>query len=161
MITLRPFTNNDANIVLGWITDETAFYMWCSDRFKTYPLPKEELCNIYNDLSIKGYIAEDGKSDIGHLFVQHLGERDYKFGLIIVDPTQRGKGYGRKMLECALSYAKESLNAKSVSLCVFDDNVSARELYKKIGFEKTGKYSQPFILGENKKYFEMEYTIKE
>lgn len=161
MITLRPFTDNDASTVLGWIKDEKAFWLWCSDRFKSYPLSPEEFCLIYKDPSMQGYIAQDAGQDIGHLFMQTLGQNKYKFGLIIVDSAKRGCGYGRKMLECAISFAKEKLNAKTITLCVFDENVSAYELYKKLGFEKTGNYTEPVLFGGQKKYFEMEYTAKE
>ena len=160
MIDFRPFTFNDAHTVLGWIKDETAFWLWCSDRFNSYPLSADEFCSIYSDKSMQGYIAQDNGMPIGHLFMQNLGQNKYKFGLIVIDSTKRGCGYGRKMLERAIDYAKNKLNAKCITLCVFDENVSAFELYKKLGFEKNGKYTEPFILGENKKYFEMEYITK-
>ena len=159
MITLRPYEKNDAPIVLSWVKDDRSFFLWCADRFDSYPISSDEFNNIYSLSSMKGYIAEDNGSPIGHLFIQELGNKAYKFGLIIVDSEKRGCGYGKKMLECAISYAKKNLNASSITLSVFDINVSANECYKKLGFAENGKYRVIDVLGENHNYLEMDLFL--
>ena len=42
-MTLRPFTINDAPIILSWIKDETAFRKWSADRYPVYPPMPEDV----------------------------------------------------------------------------------------------------------------------
>ena len=37
MMTLRPFTFDDAPIILSWIKDIAAFRKWSADRYPTFP----------------------------------------------------------------------------------------------------------------------------
>lgn len=50
---------------------------------------------------------------------------------------ERGKGYGRQALT-ALDEKLKSMNVESIELHVFGDNITAQELYKKMGYEITG-----------------------
>lgn len=40
---LRPFTIDDAPIILSWIKDITAFRKWSVDRYPAFP-PKPKVC---------------------------------------------------------------------------------------------------------------------
>ena len=160
MLKLRPYKPTDSAHVVGWITNEEAFRLWCADRFENYPLSPEEFNKMYenkpNDLF--GMIAEDNGDIIGHFFVQKLQQDRYKFGLIIVDNTKRGKGYGKRMLLTAFNYAKTTLKAKSITLSVFDTNEAAYKCYLNLGFKETGNYITHTFFGKEHKYIELEYT---
>lgn len=161
MLKLRPYKTSDAERIVNWIEDEKAFRLWCADRFKDYPLTAEEFDNLYKNRNddFFGMIAEDDGNIIGHFFIQKLQKDKYKFGLIIVDNTQRGKGYGKGMLTEALNFAKTNLKAKSVTLSVFDTNESAYKCYLNLGFKETGNYVSHTLFGKEHKYIELEYTI--
>ena len=160
MITLRPYKTEDAKIILSWIKNEKSFFLWCANRFNKYPISSDKFNNIYNTDELQGFIAEDDGKTIGHLFMQKLSDNRLKFGLIIVDSSIRRKGYGKSMLLQAIEYAKTNFNINTITLCVFDNNHSAYECYKKIGFAENGKYTEIEILGEMHKYFELEYKVK-
>ena len=86
---------------------------------------------------------------------------ELRFGFVIVNPEKRGKGYGKRMLQLGLKYAKEIFGAKKVSLGVFENNESAYHCYKAVGFkdvilEKEEVYN---LLGENWKCLEMEVQL--
>ena len=161
MIKLRPYTFDDANKILSWIADEESFFLWCADRFKNYPLSPDDFNKqLYTDNNLyKGFVAVDENEVIGHLFIQHLQNDRYKFGLIIVDSSKRGKGYGKKMLIEALKFAKKEYGAKEVTLSVFDTNISAYNCYISLGFKKSGNYVWHNILGKEHKYIELEYKF--
>jgi RimJ/RimL family protein N-acetyltransferase len=161
MLNLRPYKTSDAEHILSWIEDENAFRLWCADRFENYPLLPEDFDKLYQNRNedFFGMIAEDEGDIIGHFFIQKLNQDKYKFGLIIVDSTKRGKGYGKKMLQLALEYAKTTLKAKFVTLSVFDTNESAYKCYLNLGFKETGNYITHTLFGKEHKYIELEHVI--
>lgn len=161
MLKLRPYKTSDAEHIVSWIEDENAFRLWCADRFKDYPLTAEEFNKLYQKRNedFFGMIAEDEGYIIGHFFIQKLQQDKYKFGLIIVDNTKRGKGYGKKMLIEALNFAKTTLKAKYVTLSVFDTNESAYKCYLNLGFKETGNYITHTLFGKEHKYIELEYEL--
>lgn len=54
-------------------------------------------------------------------------------------PLLRGYGYGKKMLQLAINYVKNNLNASKITLGVFANNDSARYCYESVGFLPVGK----------------------
>jgi acetyltransferase, GNAT family len=82
---------------------------------------------------------------------------ELRFGFIIVDPSKRRKGYGKRMLQLGLKFAFEIYGAKKVSLSVFENNEPAYSCYKSVGFDdvildKTEIY---YVLGEEWKCKEL------
>ena len=160
MLNIRPYTKSDSKQVVNWLTDEKAFRLWCADRFKSFPLTAQEFDSIYrNGSPLLGFIAEDCGNVIGHLFMQQRENGICKFGLIIVDSTKRGHGYGGRMLEAAIEYAKTHLSAKKIILSVFEDNTSAYLCYKKLGFTENGNIVPIKIIGSHKDYIELEKVL--
>ena len=159
MITLRPYDRTDAESVTRWIKDSSALFLWAADRFREHPLSADTFDGIYTDKSLNGFIAEDDGLVMGHLFMQPHPDGRLKFGLIIVDPDVRGKGYGKKMLLSALEYAKKRYSPRSVFLCAFDTNQAAYNCYKSLGFAETGVVINHTFEGKTHFYREMEYAL--
>jgi GNAT superfamily N-acetyltransferase len=67
-------------------------------------------------------------------------EREY-IGIfdIIVDKNERGKGFGREIMNCILSAANHR-GVKKAYLSVVVGNVPAENLYKKLGFKEMYRY---------------------
>jgi len=63
--------------------------------------------------------------------------RGHLFSLYI-EPKYAGKGFGKALLTAALSRLSER-DSKEISLWVFKANLGAIGLYKKMGFEPTGR----------------------
>lgn len=63
--------------------------------------------------------------------------RGHLFSLYI-EPENAGKGYGRELLTAALTTLSER-TFKEISLWVFKANPGAIGLYRKLGFEPTGR----------------------
>lgn len=66
-----------------------------------------------------------------------LPSRGHLFSLY-VEPKYAGKGVGKALLTAALSRLAER-GSKEISLWVFKANLGASGLYKKMGFEPTGR----------------------
>jgi ribosomal protein S18 acetylase RimI-like enzyme len=58
---------------------------------------------------------------------------------VVVDPTERRQGLGRRLLLAASSRAA-SLGAKRITLIVNDQNAAARALYASLGFSSRGTF---------------------
>lgn len=81
-------------------------------------------------------IVDEGDNKIGVLWVQVKDGKAFIYNFVI-DEMFRGKGFGKQAL-AAMDEKLKSMNVESVALHVFGHNVSAQELYKKMGFEITG-----------------------
>ncbi|MBR0322663.1 MAG: GNAT family N-acetyltransferase [Bacteroidales bacterium] len=65
---------------------------------------------------------------------------------VIVDESRRGHGTGRALLREAISYARNTLKATSITLTSNPSRVQARSLYRSEGFEEynTGVFRKLF-----------------
>lgn len=124
MLRLRPYHSNDAEQILSWCKDEKAFYKWTAGVLGDYPLSKEAFHAVTN---LMAFTAINDEEVVGFFTMRKPKETfdELRFGFVVVDPEKRGKGYGKKMLQLGLKYAKEKYAAKKVSLGVFENNEAA------------------------------------
>ena len=138
---LRKYNENDANEILSWINNERDFRLWSANRYDKYPISKSKINNNYKECALNGKFYPltlvDSDEIIGHLIIRYpdLNKNSVRLGFIIVDNTKRGMGYGKKLILEAISYAKEKLGAKEITLGVFNCNTSALKCYESVGFE--------------------------
>lgn len=138
----RPYKEEDAKEILTWIKNERELRLWSANRYKNYPISPSDINNNYiESKKISNFYAftlEDDGKIIGHLILRIPGENKetIRLGYIIVDSSIRGKGYGKKLIEEAIEYAKNELGAKEINLGVFTNNEKALKCYKSIGFEE-------------------------
>ena len=161
MMTLRPFSINDASTILSWCKDKHAFRLWSADRYKDFPAKPEDMIEQYEGENMYPLTAVMGDAIVGHILLRYPTEDRtlVRFGFVIVDDSKRGKGYGKQMLRLAIGYAQQELGAQKITLGVFCDNHSAIECYKSVGFRITGVDAYQ-IDGEEWKGFEMEMEVE-
>ena len=165
---LRPFTPDDAPIILSWIKDKTAFRKWSADRYPAYPPKPEDMVAQYAVENVFPFTAidDDGKAArpkanvVGHIMLRYPdpSKTVIRFGFVIVDDHLRGKGYGKQMLQLAIQKAKEEFGAQKITLGVFDNNPSAFHCYEAVGFKVIGTDSY-LIDGEEWTEKEMEIVV--
>ena len=159
-LRLRPYNINDADTILSWSKDESAFYKWSAGILGEYPISKEQFSFVNN---LMAFTAINDDEIVGFFTMRRPSENfdELRFGFVIVDPEKRGKGYGKRMLQLGIKYAKEIFGANKVSLGVFDNNESAYYCYRAVGFkdvvlEEIETYT---ILGEEWKCLELEMQL--
>ena len=79
--------------------------------------------------SVDLYALQDGSGR----FHGFLGVLDGKIEMLFVDPSSRGKGCGKRLLQIALT------ELKAYDLDVNEQNPQAVGFYQKMGFEITGR----------------------
>lgn len=142
-IHLRKYIESDANEIVTWIKNERALKLWSADKYSTYPITSKDINSNYNECIANGNFYPmtlvDKDKVVGHIILRNpdLDKLDIiRLGFIIVDPTIRGKGYGKLLINEAIKYAKTTLNASQINLGVFENNKSAYYCYKSVGFKE-------------------------
>ena len=166
MVRLRPYKQCDAQTIVSWIGDETAFRKWCADRFEKYPITAEDMNEHYNMTAYSDsfftWTAFDESGVVGHMIMRFTDEekKTLRFGFVIVDDKKRGKGYGKQMLELAVKYAFDILKVEKITLGVFENNEPAYRCYKSVGFREieADEHEYYHIFGEDWKCIELEIT---
>jgi RimJ/RimL family protein N-acetyltransferase len=83
-------------------------------------------------------LVDEENNKIGILWVQVKNQRAFIYDFMI-EEAFRGKGFGKQAL-AAMDEKLKSMDVESVALHVFGDNITAQELYKKMGFEIAGMH---------------------
>ena len=163
---LREFADSDAEKIVSWTGSERAFRLWCADRYEKYPISAADMTAMYDECGRTGTFfpmtAVENDIVAGHLILRYTDEKHetVRLGFVIVDNAVRGRGKGREMLELAKKYAVNVLNARKLTLGVFDVNTAALSCYKAAGFTEIGSDEEVFeVLGESWKCLELECVI--
>ena len=113
-MTLRPFTSDDAPIILSWVKDKMTFRKWSADRFPVFPPKPEDMLAQYESDYVFPFTAiDDNGKIVGHIMLRYpeSSKTVIRLGFVIVDDNLRGKGYGKQMLQLAIQKAKEEFGA--------------------------------------------------
>lgn len=166
MIKLRPYKSSDSAYLLNWLQDERTVAFWKADRF-SFPITEVQLssyaCDFDRDPHACIFTALDecGRP-VGHCSFRKIDfvKGTAHMGFIITDPAARGKGYGKLMVNQALSFARSLLGLKKVTLGVYDCNLPARRCYETIGFTETDRaHEYTEFHKEQWEYFYMEVIL--
>ncbi len=77
-----------------------------------------------------------------------LRNRGATFGIMIGDPSARGKGYGTEATSLMLDYAFSMLGLHSVSLTVAEFNIAGQRAYARAGFKECGRLRERIRFAE-------------
>lgn len=137
---LRPYVHShDFDKIKDWLTDERAHTLWCANRMK-FPLEKDDFARFIQDLFERTgdcpFVAtEDNGNVVGFICCSvNCDSNEAMLKFVVVDPNQRGKGYGKQMVRLAAQYCFDIAKAELVHLNVFTANTAARRCYEKAGF---------------------------
>lgn len=146
MLKLRPYKRCDARKVASWIASENEFYIWSAGILGSYPLTGERFVDFCvskaDDDTFFGMVAERDNEAVGYVALSYPDPEDrseIRMSMIIVDSAKRGRGYGIGMLKLAISYAFDYLKVTRLTAGVFEQNVTARQTYRTLGFNETGE----------------------
>lgn len=138
---LRPYIGSkDFDTISRWVLDERINAMWSANLIH-YPMEQVNFDSVMNENKEKyfdsSFVATTNDGELLGFFCYSINENTNEGMLkfILVAPQQRGKGYGKEMIQLALKYAFEITKVDAVHLNVFLENIFARKCYEKIGFK--------------------------
>ena len=166
MLRLRPFRSPDAKEIINWTSESKEFYKWTAGIMGEYPVTEKRLLEAVSaredNTKYFPLVAFDEDGLAVFFTVRTPGEDDRKvrFGFVIVNPSKRGKGYGKQMLKLGLKFMFEIYGADEVGLGVFDNNPAAYNCYKSVGFKEIGIKKEYELCGEKWTCIEMMNEIR-
>ena len=135
-LSVKKITVDDLQLVVNLFDKYRVFYKKESDIALAESFLKERLLN--NESVI--YVALDEQYAIGftQLYPKYSSgraEKNWILNDLYVDENYRKQGIGKKLIDAAISFAKEK-SAKFVQLETATDNYNAQHLYELSGFIK-------------------------
>ncbi len=136
---LAAFETIWAERVVSWARDPREVY-WLAPKTRP-PLTVAELLR-WREPGHDPYMLLNGgePAPIAYGELNRLGltGRQYWLGHLIVDPNERGRGFGLELTRQLLREAFERRGARRVTLVVFPDNQAAIECYRAAGMREDG-----------------------
>ncbi len=143
-IYLRPLIRADATeAYVGWLNDpETTKFMESGRRKETTDSIAEYIARFEHreDARFLAIILKDTGRHIGNIKLEPIDwtHASAILGIMIGDPSARGKGLGFEAIITVLRFAFDDLLLHRVALGVTSDNISAIRCYEKAGFTTEG-----------------------
>ncbi|MGD9079797.1 MAG: GNAT family N-acetyltransferase [Desulfobacterales bacterium] len=129
----------DLETIISWIPDELACRMWAGPKVR-FPLSIESLSKDIGFSDNNSYCLIKGEAifAFGQILTKEKGR--LHFARIIVDPSKRAMGYGKRLCNELLQIAAQK-GCKKISLNVYRSNAQALKLYKNLGFREIAEKS--------------------
>jgi ribosomal protein S18 acetylase RimI-like enzyme len=107
------------------------------DNCPTHPslITLDKLLELQGKAKLIGLFLDSGQA--GFVAVEEADSGVYYLDKLAVLPDHRHKGYGRKLVEFVVSYAKKH-GGQKISLGMIDESAVLKEWYKTLGFVETG-----------------------
>lgn len=136
---LEKFTTMDYALLVNWISTEEFNYLWGGPIYE-YPLTEQQIITHVTRPEVTPFILRHGDKNIGYIELLQESQTTYRLCRVLIgDKAQRGKGYGKVLVELAIDHAKSVLDAKKVNLAVFGHNKRAITCYQSLGFKVTNE----------------------
>ena len=149
-IYLSPLNTEDVSVFCKWLNDKSITDNTGMSEIMTTPitegvyLEENSKAGKYQFAIVKKendvLIGSCGFNEVD--FIRQTG----MIGLFIGEEENRGKGYGREVLNLLLEYGFHTLNLHNIWLRAFSHNERAISLYRRVGFKEIGRRRESYFL---------------
>jgi len=128
----RLAQDSDMVELSSWFSTKKEAQNWGGPLIR-FPIIIEQLKEDISFNIHASYSLINNKNDVLG-FIQVFDKYDFKhIGRVVINPHKRGEGLGLKLMEYLFQEYKKC--PKTYSLYVYKDNVTAKNLYEKLGFK--------------------------
>tara|TARA_R110002096_G_scaffold229836_1_gene419453 strand:- start:11401 stop:11934 length:534 start_codon:yes stop_codon:yes gene_type:complete len=123
---------------LNWINDPEVYKYLETRGNYTMDMLKDYVDEQYkNNIHFWAIHLKDSNKHIGNIKIDpiNLENNSGEYGILMGDKLNWGKGYAKEASIRIIDYCFSEIKLSKINLGVIEDNVSAFNLYKKIGFE--------------------------
>ena len=134
-------TTYTSQAYLDWINDEEVNRFLETKGSYTIQMLNEYLEKVEGSKTFFwAIIIKSTNKHIGNIKIDPIDWRNSigEYGIVLGDKDSRGKGYGKEASQAIINYCFSNLELRKITLGVVEDNTSALNLYKKLGFIQEG-----------------------
>jgi len=153
-LLLRPITEEDTDMVLGWRNSEYVV----SNFFYRIPITREQHLDYFHNKCEKGLVfqfvvyVKESMQPIGCVYLQHYNEKDdsLESGVFFDVNAPKGCGYATEAVKMLNDYAFECLKISKTIARVISTNQASLSLHLRAGFVEDYRNEEKIIpIGEN------------
>lgn len=146
MFRVLPRTTDDRRLVVGWVPDADALYLFTGPRLH-WPLTESQLAEMEGRNGFTAWMLVDDETNtpVGH-FDFTLQSGTARIGRIILAPQMRGRGLAHVLVDNAIQQARR-LGASELTLNVIVGNEPAIRTYERAGFVTIAESARPGVRG--------------
>ncbi|MFH6993282.1 GNAT family N-acetyltransferase [Flavobacterium sp. FlaQc-48] len=135
MIYLEKFNQTHYSELINSISDARELMQFAGPEFM-FPLTEGQIKKSLSDINRIAFrvVNASNGSTIGHCEIYFTDDFAKLGRILIMDKTQRGKGFGEQIVKLLLDFISKNRKQTKVELNVFDFNVNAIKCYEKAGF---------------------------
>jgi ribosomal protein S18 acetylase RimI-like enzyme len=132
--SLDSAVESDIDELMTWFPDAHSVDIWGGPKFR-FPFDR---ASFHQDCRLHDYSSYCLRNPAGDFAA--FGQMGSRFGRshlarLIANPTMRGQGIGRKLLEMMIAAARTEQGLEEMALFVYKDNEPAYRCYLALGFE--------------------------
>lgn len=146
-IKIRPLEVSDAKTSYVWRNDPDVWKYTGSRPDRIISVDDETKWIkkvIADDTSRRFAILSDG-TYVGNIYLTDITEDEAQYHVFIGDKRYWGKGIAGEASRQIITYATKNLPIKKIYLKVRVDNMAARHVYVKLGFQDEGEEEDNFL----------------
>ena len=127
----KGISKNNSLMICEWSNEKGEEFQkqWMGLKV-SYPLNLNKIQELENIFSIFY-----GEKFFGIIQIIKIEGNNVHLGRFILNPQKVGQGLGKNVLGAFIQYIFKDENIDSITLTVFDSNIIAKNLYKKLGFK--------------------------
>jgi ribosomal protein S18 acetylase RimI-like enzyme len=155
VITLRPFAQEDQDLIAGW----AEAYELGTYASRARPRGTQAVCHD-PESGLFWFIIVSSGTDVGTVWLEPgEGPEESILGIYLGHPSLFGQGIGSAAIRLALDECRRLRSTSVVTLHVRRDNARAIACYEKLGFAITARGAKVLATGASLPVFEMRLML--